>query len=385
MLDTPLHSGPASGDADVREAEKVLRQLAAVFDFAPVSAARAEESLLNPEAKYRTLVEQLPAVVFMGYLDQGTGEAYVSPRIEEALGFTQAEWLEDPVRWYRQIHPDDRQRWSDEAADLLLTGNPLRSAYRVLARDGRVLWFQCEVKLVRRADGHPWFLHGVGFDITDRKRAEEKILDSLREKEALLKEIHHRVKNNLAVISSLFYLQSSYTRDEQTMTLLKESQDRVRSMAMVHELLYRSENLASVDFSHYAASLSTELLRTYGIPPGRIRLSTDLQPVSMEIDQAVPCGLILNELVTNALKHAHPGQGGGTIRVSLRLREDRICLIEVGDDGAGLPNDFDAAGSRSFGLRLIRTLARQLDGEIEFAALRPGTLARLTFSLDRHA
>ena len=127
------------------------------------------------EAKYRALVEQIPAVVFMAYLDEGIGEAYVSPQIEAVLGFTQEEWLQDPVRWYSQVHPDDKQRWSVEAAELFLSGNPLRSAYRVLARDGRVIWFHCEAKMIRREDGRPWFIHGVGFDITDLKQTEEAL------------------------------------------------------------------------------------------------------------------------------------------------------------------------------------------------------------------
>jgi len=155
------------------EAEAVLQDLATLFSSEPGSSRPSDDSPLpNPEAKYRTLVEQLPAVVFMAYLDQRISEAYVSPRIEEAMGFTQAEWLEDPVRWYHHIHPDDQERWSIEAADMFLTGRPLRSAYRVIARDGRVLWFQCEAKIVREKSGQPWFVHGVGFDITDLKRAE---------------------------------------------------------------------------------------------------------------------------------------------------------------------------------------------------------------------
>ena len=127
---------------------------------------------LNMEAKYRALVEQIPAVVFMAYLDKGIGEAYVNPQIEAALGFSQSEWLEDPVRWYQQIHPDDKIRWSTEAAEMFLSGKPLRSSYRVIARDGRVLWFQCEAKMIRREDGRPWFIHGVGVDVTELKRAE---------------------------------------------------------------------------------------------------------------------------------------------------------------------------------------------------------------------
>jgi PAS domain S-box-containing protein len=132
-------------------------------------------ALPNLEAKYRALVEQLPAVVFMAYLDRGIGEAYVSPQIEATLGFSQAEWLEDPVLWYRQVHPDDKDRWSAEAAEMFISGKPLRSAYRVVARDGRVIWFHCEAKMIRYPDGRPWFIHGVGFDISDLKRTEEEL------------------------------------------------------------------------------------------------------------------------------------------------------------------------------------------------------------------
>ena len=171
---------------DVLEAERALQELADVFlqqqslissvnlDFAPTAESKQapEAPLLNLEAKYRALVEQIPAVVFMAYLDKGIGEAYVSPQIETALGFSQSEWLEDPVRWYQQIHPDDKMRWSEEAAEMFLSGKPLRSAYRVLARDSRVLWFQCEAKMIRREDGRPWFIHGVGVDVTELKQAE---------------------------------------------------------------------------------------------------------------------------------------------------------------------------------------------------------------------
>ena len=150
------------------------------------ATSSAEPSLPNVEAKYRALVEQLPAVVFMAYLDRGIGEAYVSPQIEATLGFSQAEWLEDPVLWYRQVHPDDKERWSREASEMFLSGTPLRSAYRVIARDGRVIWFHCEAKMIRYPDGRPWFIHGVGFDITDLKRTEEELQDERNVMSAIL-------------------------------------------------------------------------------------------------------------------------------------------------------------------------------------------------------
>jgi len=162
--------------AGISDAEGVLANLASVF-FQATSEEPASSRGPGPtlEARYRVLLDQIPAVVFLAYLDQGIGEAYVSPQIEAALGFTQEEWLEDPVRWYRQIHPDDKDRWSTEAAEMFLSGKALRSSYRVMARDGRVVWFHCEARLVRREDGAPWFIQGVGFDITELKQMQEAL------------------------------------------------------------------------------------------------------------------------------------------------------------------------------------------------------------------
>jgi PAS domain S-box-containing protein len=180
------------------EAEALLVDLAAVFltssvqPAAPAAELREEEpdeQLPNVNTIYRALVEQIPAVVFMAHLDRGIGEAYVSPQIEASLGFSQEEWLEDPIRWYQQIHPDDKQRWSVEAAQMFLSGTALRSAYRVIARDGRVVWFHCEAKMIRRKDGRPWFIHGIAFDITELKRTEE----ALQEERNVVSAILHTV------------------------------------------------------------------------------------------------------------------------------------------------------------------------------------------------
>ncbi|HET9183580.1 MAG TPA: PAS domain S-box protein [Candidatus Angelobacter sp.] len=153
----------------------------------PVSKAPLDETEGVPsvQERYRVLVEQIPAVVFMAYIDGGVSEAYVSPQIEHVLGFTREEWLDDPVRWYHQIHPDDRKRWSLEAADMFLTGRPLKSVYRVLAHDGRVVWFQCEARLVRRKDGQPWFIHGVGVDVSELKETEQRLQSAMAERERL--------------------------------------------------------------------------------------------------------------------------------------------------------------------------------------------------------
>jgi PAS domain S-box-containing protein len=180
------------------DAETLLVDLAAVFltnsaqPAVPLGedpAEEPEEQLPNVDAIYRALVEQIPAVVFMAHLDRGIGEAYVSPQIEASLGFSQEEWLEDPIRWYQQIHADDKQRWSVEAAQMFLSGMPLRSAYRVIARDGRVVWFHCEAKMIRRKNGRPWFIHGIAFDITELKRTEE----ALQEERNVVSAILHTV------------------------------------------------------------------------------------------------------------------------------------------------------------------------------------------------
>jgi len=168
-------------DPDLEQAERLLAGLADVFsgssprDSSPPNHLDHDSPASNLEAKYRALLEQIPAVVFMANVDRGTSEAYVSPEIEAALGYSREEWLEDPVRWYERIHPNDRQRWSLEAAEMFVSGKPLRSSYRVIARDGRVIWFHCDARMVRRSDGQPWFIHGVAFDISDLKHTESAL------------------------------------------------------------------------------------------------------------------------------------------------------------------------------------------------------------------
>jgi PAS domain S-box-containing protein len=183
-----LTSQPAQSALDVANAEATLEVLAGVFSPHPLPGLNAlpgQSDSSNPfdeELKYRSLLDQLPAVVFWASLAGGIGDAYVSPQIEATLGFSQGEWLQDPIRWYQHIHPDDKERWSVEAAEMFLSGKPLKSVYRVLSRDGRVVWFQCEASMLRRPDGRPWAIQGVGFDITNLKESEQ----SLHEKNAQL-------------------------------------------------------------------------------------------------------------------------------------------------------------------------------------------------------
>src|SRR6202041_3564415 len=240
---------------NLSEAEKALQELANVFlqhqslnSSISLDAAESAESKLNPEApllnmeaKYRALVEQIPAVVFMAYLDKGIGEAYVSPQIETALGFSQSEWLEDPVRWYQQIHPDDKMRWSEEAAEMFLSGKPLRSSYRVMARDGRVLWFQCEAKMIRQEDGRPWFIHGVGFDITERKSLEGAILKiSSNEQRRIAQDLHDGLGQHLTGIAFMSKVLEQKLVDKS----LPEAAEAAKIVKMVNQAIENTRQLA---------------------------------------------------------------------------------------------------------------------------------------------
>lgn len=201
-------------------------------------------------------------------------------------------------------------------------------------------------------------------DITARKRADEQLRASLREKETLLNEVHHRVKNNLAVIASTFYLQSTYVANEQAQLVLQHCQDRVRSMALVHERLYHSGDFASLDFGEYARELATGLFENYALRPVTVRLTLDLEPVVIELQRAVPAALVLNELIANALEHAFPGGRRGEVAVRLRARPRGGLCLEVVDDGVGMSPDAALDRPGSFGMRLLTSLARQLDGHI---------------------
>ena len=190
-LDSPSPS--AQSALDLASAEATLKTLADVFSphGTSLNSLSAQSESSNPfteEFKYRALVDRLPAVVFMASLEGGIGDAYVSPQIEAALGFSQDEWLRDPIRWYQHIHPEDKERWSVEAAEMFFSGAPLKSVYRVISRDGRVVWFQCEASMLRREDGTPWAIQGVGFDITNLKESEQSLHEKNEQLE-LLKDV----------------------------------------------------------------------------------------------------------------------------------------------------------------------------------------------------
>jgi len=227
------------------------------------------------------------------------------------------------------------------------------------------------------------------FDLIRQAKATEQRTVELRaseeRKDALLQEVHHRVKNNLAVICSLFYLEAIHSTDEETAEIFRDMQNRVHSMALVHESLYRGENLARIDFAEYARNLAEDILASHGSPTVPVRLKTELVPVTMGADLAIPCGLILNELVSNAFKHGFPERTEGEIKLALRRDASGRYTLSIQDSGVGIPAGLDFKTNQSLGLKLVRLLTQQIRGSFELVRSDPGTVAHLHFEVTQDA
>jgi two-component sensor histidine kinase len=218
--------------------------------------------------------------------------------------------------------------------------------------------------------------------ITDRKQADEQIRASLREKETMLKEIHHRVKNNLQVVSSLLDMQSSYLQDEKAKEALWASMARVKTMAMIHTQLYLSTDLARVDFGHFIQDLIGNISQSYGRTESPVEINVDADEIHLGIETSIPCGLILNELVANALEHAFPeGKLEATGKINITMRpEDNQVVLTVQDNGIGFPESIDVAILKSLGLDLVNILVGQMNGKIDMQVVG-GTTWTITFPL----
>jgi PAS domain S-box-containing protein len=244
--------------------------------------------------------------------------------------------------------------------------------------------FPAEASISKARLEEGWVFTVILRDITQRKIADESIRASLREKEVLLKEIHHRVKNNLQVVTSLLGLQSRTIQDDALRKMFQESQNRVHSMALIHESLYQSADLSEIDFPAYIDQLADYLFRSYGVNSNRVQLAASIDELRLTIDTAVPCGLILNELVSNSLKYAFPGGRSGRIQIEMREDANHFIRLAVIDDGVGFPEGMDQASTKSLGLRLVRTLADQLGATVEMSS-NGGAQIALTFQAGGHA
>ncbi|HEY3278118.1 MAG TPA: PAS domain S-box protein [Syntrophorhabdaceae bacterium] len=275
------------------------------------------------------------------------------------------------------IHPDDRERVKSAMAATVEQSEPYESDYRVVWPDGTVHYLAARGQPFCDDTGKPLNIYGILWDITSRKVEEETVKASLKEKEILLKEIHHRVKNNLQVMSSLLNLQAHHLNDPQARNALRMSMDRIKTMALIHDRLYRSEALSRIYFPGYVGDLAHDLVSTYSMGKA-ITLNMDVDPVWFNIDVAIPLGLIMNELLSNALKHAFRGAREGVISIAL-AREDGRMALTITDSGIGFPEGIDFRNTASMGMQLVVTLVEQLDGAIELMNSK-GTEFKILFN-----
>ncbi len=279
----------------------------------------------------------------------------------------------------RIMHSEDRNRVMESYASSFQTGKPFNAEYRIIAPDGRTIWFHDEAALVSDQNGLPLFWQGVMIDVTERKLAEKALQSALAEKEVLLREVHHRVKNNLQAIIYLIEGRLDQVADVQTASLLKGLQEQARTMALVYEQLYQSDNLAEVRMKHYLQVLAENIMEAFG--SGRpVELNVESEDLTLDIGIAMPCGLMVTELLSNSLKYAFPPGFTKTPRISVKLTaREELCNLIVMDNGVGLPEDMDQRKQHSMGLRLVKLWAtHQMGGTLEVES-REGVTYYITF------
>lgn len=300
---------------------------------------------------------------------------------QDIFGYTREEALGQPLNLllpesFHRVHSEQMQAFADDDVESRFMGE----RREVFGRRKNGEEFHIEASIAKfSVDGKLYFT-AIVRDVTGRRIQEQQMRRSLEEKEVLLKEVHHRVKNNLQLISSLLNLQARKSQDRAVSSAIEESQARIRTIALVHELLYRSDDLSRVNFAQYVKKLVANLLQSL-CPDGKIHASIEAEPVELDIDKAVASGLIVNELVTNSLKHAFKADDKGEITVRLKRNQRGECVLSVHDNGCGLAQDIDLIHSQTLGVRLVTNLTRQLNGRVEF--LRDsGTTVSVVFGVE---
>jgi PAS domain S-box-containing protein len=326
-----------------------------------IERKQTESALTQSEEKYKTIAGNIEVGIYR--TSSGSDGSFIeaNPAMVKMFGYKDKEEFLKVDASNLYCDPEDRISFQKK----MLREKLVKDEEVLLKKkDGTPFLGSVCAVTVRDEKGKITYFDGIVEDITERKKAEEKLKTSLIEKEVLLREIHHRVKNNLQIISSLLNLQSRYVEDEPALDMFRESRNRVRSMALVHEKLYRSDDLSDVDFSAYVQSLSRHLFMSYKLDAKEIDLDLDVKDVFLDINTSVPCGLIINELVSNSIKHAFLGKDKGKIKVVMRPENDGRYLLMISDDGMGLPKDMDVTKTESLGLQLVSMLVEQLQGTL---------------------
>jgi len=360
---------------------------------------QAREEIERSEARYRDLVEKAGIAILIDNRDGSF--RYFNKRFADLFGYSMKEMERQSIRTL--VHPDDIE-WVMHHHEGRFTGQkmPHRYEFRGVKKDGSTIYLEIDVTALRergrtvgtrsyiwniserkKIEGELHRTHGelekrVRERTADLVHANEALQTALAEKEVLLREIHHRVKNNLQVISSILNLQSKHAQDSHTQAVLEESRSRIQSMTMVYEQLYGSEDLSRIDFGKYVRNLTQALCASHDVDHKAIKLNTEVGECQLDIGTAVPCGLIISELVLNALKHAFPKNVEGQIDVLFNSGKNRRCTLTVRDTGIGLPEDLNLNSASTLGLQLVRALVEQLEGHIE-AVRKKGTQFIVTF------
>ncbi|HWA05343.1 MAG TPA: PAS domain S-box protein [Ignavibacteria bacterium] len=344
----------------INENDEVIGVASLVEDV--TERIKAEEQLRAQREYLRTVIDTDPNFVFakdwdgkFTLVNKAVADNY-GTTVDNLIGRSDADFNPN-IQEVEHFLNDDRE--------VITTGNPkfIPEEQVTDSRTGRAKWFQTIKVPLRSSEGSMHVL-GVAADITARKLAEEITWKSLKEKELLLKEIHHRVKNNLQIIVSLLKLQSKYVFDPRDLEIFNKSRSRVETMSLIHEKLYKSADISQIDMGNYLRDLVGHLLKAYNLSTARIEFDIDAENILMSIDTAIPCGLIVNELINNILKHAFPDGYNGKIQLNLH-RSDENVILEVVDNGVGIPESFNMDKNDSLGMQLIDTLVKQLDGVIE--------------------
>ncbi len=338
---------------------------------------QAEKALRESEERFRQLAENIQDSFWLISVELMTDVLYLSPAYEQIWGRSREEFYANNCNWMDWVHPEDKNFLLD-ALPRVLQGESTSTEYRILWPDGTIRWVCDRAFPIYDEWGKVYRIAGICEDISDRKLAEVRIQAALREKEVLLKEIHHRVKNNMQVISSLLQLQAQYIEDEATLFLFEESQSRIYSMALIHEQLYQSDSLDRIDIQSYVENLVDNLFQSFGCSNDSIEISLNVEPIFLNIETAIPCGLIINELVSNCLKYAFISTAKGEIKIDVREISSQKFHLSIQDNGSGFPADFDVENTETLGVRLVKMLAEQLDGEITIDS-NPGTYYNLIF------
>ncbi len=323
---------------------------------------RIENALRESEQQFRAAFHQ--AAVGIAHVGTNGQWQLVNQKLCDIVGYTSQEL--QFLTFQDITHPDDLEIDIDHINQMLageISNYSLEKRY--FRKNGSIVWINLTVSLMREPSGKPNYFISVVEDISDRKQSNEQIQASLLEKEVLLKEIYHRVKNNLQVISSLLNLQSAYIEDAKDMAIFQQSQQRIASMALVHEKMYQSPDLAKINLNEYVQDLVSSLCTSYELNTDLIDVYIQVDDgISLGLDTAIPCSLIIHELVSNALKYAFPGGRSGKINIEIQnISLNEISLI-VRDNGIGLPPKFDFNNIASLGWQLIDALSSQLSGDI---------------------